>query len=116
MQIFKRVWIEPTVPKELVEQAAEEGFRLRPQYKHQKIGYVVSTAGRKTRVALIEYFLFNAKFGSWYKRSKKFHFHDEYETAQLGDVVIIAPCRKRSKMKAYRLVEVVKKNTAPIRV
>merc|ERR1712039_91273 len=106
----------PTIPTELVESAAAEGFRLRPQYKHQKIGYVVSDAQVKTRVALIEYYLFNAKYGSWYKRSTKIHYHDEYETSKLGDVVLIAPTRKMSKKKTYRLVEVVKNNTAPIRV
>eukprot|EP00913_Durusdinium_trenchii_P002577 g2385.t1 len=58
-----------------------------------KIGYVVSDKMPKTRVALIEYYLFNAKYGSWYKRMKKKHFHDEYEISKLGDVVLIAPYR-----------------------
>merc|ERR1711920_391057 len=100
----------------LVEQAAAEGFRLRPQYNFQKIGYVVSDANKKTRVAHVEYFLFNAKFSTWYKRSSKIHYHDEYETSKMGDVVLIAPYRKVSKKKTHRLVEVVKNNTAPIRV
>eukprot|EP00438_Fugacium_kawagutii_P006736 Skav219148 [mRNA] locus=scaffold1574:788722:789569:- [translate_table: standard] len=75
---------------------------------------------KKTRVALIEYYLFNAKYGGWYKRSKKKHFHDEYELSKLGDVVLIAPYRtglgdvndsaKRSNMKWYRLIEVMRKN------
>mmetsp|Transcript_111953 Transcript_111953/g.289300 ORF Transcript_111953/g.289300 Transcript_111953/m.289300 type:complete len:189 (+) Transcript_111953:92-658(+) len=113
---YKHKWVEPTVPTELVEKAAEEGFRLRPQYNYQKIGYVVSDVNSKTRICLVEYFLFNAKFGAYYMRSKKIHYHDEYETSKLGDVVLIAPSRKMSKKKAYRLVEVVKNNTAPIRV
>ncbi|CAL1138288.1 unnamed protein product [Cladocopium goreaui] len=106
-------WVEPTVPEELVESAKEEGFRLRPTYSHMKIGYVVSDKQKKTRVALIEYYLFNAKYGGWYKRSKKKHFHDEYELSKLGDVVLIAPYRKRSNMKWYRLIEVMRKNDAP---
>mmetsp|Transcript_35455 Transcript_35455/g.48295 ORF Transcript_35455/g.48295 Transcript_35455/m.48295 type:complete len:83 (-) Transcript_35455:11-259(-) len=81
-----------------------------------KIGYVVSDKNIKTRVAHVEYFLFNAKYGAYYKRSRKFHYHDEYEVSKLGDVVLIAPFRRRSKMKTYRLIEVVKKHTAPVRV
>jgi small subunit ribosomal protein S17 len=109
-------WVEPTIPEELVAEAKDEGFALRPKYNHAKIGYVISDCNTKTRVAHVEYFLFNAKYGAYYKKSKKFHFHDEYETAQLGDVVMIAPYRRRSKMKHYRLIEVLKKNDTPIRV
>eukprot|EP00440_Ansanella_granifera_P036603 gb/GFBE01039711.1/.p1 GENE.gb/GFBE01039711.1/~~gb/GFBE01039711.1/.p1 ORF type:complete len:185 (+),score=49.36 gb/GFBE01039711.1/:1-555(+) len=109
-------WVEPTIPEDLVEAAKEEGFRLRPKYSHMKIGYVVSDKNSKTRVALVEYFLFNAKYGAYYKRSKKKHFHDEYEVSKLGDVVLITPYRKKSTMKSYRLVEVLKKSSVPTRV
>merc|ERR1712187_8680 len=106
-------WIEPTIPEELQDEAKKEGFRLRPKYSHMKIGYVVSDFNRKTRVAYCEYFLFSAKYGLYYKRSSKFHFHDEYEISKLGDVVLIAPYRRVSAKKSYRLIEVMKKNTAP---
>mmetsp|Transcript_1350 Transcript_1350/g.3429 ORF Transcript_1350/g.3429 Transcript_1350/m.3429 type:complete len:177 (+) Transcript_1350:52-582(+) len=109
-------WVEPSIPAELVDEAKDDGFSLRPKYNHAKVGYVISDKNAKTRVAYVEYFLFNAKYGAYYKRSKKFHFHDEYETAKLGDVVMIAPYRRRSRMKHYRLIEVLKKNTTPIRV
>mmetsp|Transcript_91151 Transcript_91151/g.283554 ORF Transcript_91151/g.283554 Transcript_91151/m.283554 type:complete len:199 (-) Transcript_91151:229-825(-) len=115
-RVPKWPWVEPTIPQELVDQAREEGFRLRPRYNHMKIGYVVSDKNIKTRVAHVEYFLFNAKYGAYYKRSKKFHYHDEYEVSKLGDVVIIGHFKKRSKMKNYRLIEVMKKNTAPTHV
>merc|ERR1712061_751883 len=108
----RQIWVEPTVAQELVDSAAEEGFTLRPQYNYQKIGYVVSDVHPKTRICHVEYFLFNAKYGHWYKRSSKIHYHDEYESSKLGDVVMIAPTRKLSKRKAYRLIEVVKNNTA----
>ncbi|CAE8665972.1 unnamed protein product [Polarella glacialis] len=114
--IRKLPWVEPTAPQEFVEMAAEDGFRLRPKYNHMKIGYVTSDVNIKTRVALIEYYLFDAKYGSWYKRTSKIHFHDEYEISKIGDVVLVAPCRKQSNMKAHRLVEVMKKNNAPTRI
>jgi len=115
-ELEKKPWVEPTVPEELAEQAAKEGFRLRPKYNSQKVGYVVQDATRKTRACHVEYFLFSTKYGYWYKRSKVKHFHDEYGLSQLGDVVLIAPYRKSSKIKHYRLVEVLKNSTQPVRV
>merc|ERR1712182_11564 len=87
-------WVEPTIPQELVDEAAKEGMRLRPTYHQMKIGYVISAEKPKTRVVLCEYYLFNGKYGMYYKRSKKFHMHDEYGISKLGDVVMLAPCRK----------------------
>eukprot|EP00929_Paragymnodinium_shiwhaense_P009297 TRINITY_DN113420_c0_g1_i1.p1 TRINITY_DN113420_c0_g1~~TRINITY_DN113420_c0_g1_i1.p1 ORF type:complete len:205 (-),score=60.41 TRINITY_DN113420_c0_g1_i1:127-741(-) len=109
-------FVEPTIPEDLVEEASKEGFRLRPKYHHMKVGYVVSDRQKKTRIAHVEYFLFNAKLGAYYKQSKRFHFHDEYEISKLGDVVLIAPFRKKTTMKHYRIIEVLKNNTAPVRV
>lgn len=113
----KRVpFVEPTIPQELIDEAEKEGFRLRPKYHHMKVGYVVSDKNKRTRIAHVEYFLFNAKLGAYYKQSKRFHYHDHYEISKLGDVVLIAPTKKRSNMKAYRIIEVLKNNTAPVRV
>eukprot|EP00416_Gambierdiscus_australes_P033054 CAMPEP_0171092914 /NCGR_PEP_ID=MMETSP0766_2-20121228/38050_1 /TAXON_ID=439317 /ORGANISM="Gambierdiscus australes, Strain CAWD 149" /LENGTH=187 /DNA_ID=CAMNT_0011551261 /DNA_START=38 /DNA_END=601 /DNA_ORIENTATION=+ len=112
----RKPWVEPTVPDELAQEAAADGYRLRPVYSHMKVGYVVSDVNAKTRICHVEYFLFDAKYGAYYRRSKKKHYHDEYEISKLGDVVLITPWKKRSKMKHYRLVEVLKKNTAPVRV
>eukprot|EP00930_Biecheleria_cincta_P062505 TRINITY_DN4797_c0_g1_i2.p1 TRINITY_DN4797_c0_g1~~TRINITY_DN4797_c0_g1_i2.p1 ORF type:complete len:197 (+),score=44.03 TRINITY_DN4797_c0_g1_i2:71-661(+) len=115
-QLKKPKWVEPTLPEELVQQAKEDGFRLRPKYVHMKIGYVIADKQKKTRICLVEYFLFNSKYGVYYKRSKKKHFHDEYELSKLGDVVLITPYRKLSNMKSYRLVEIMKKGEAPTHV
>jgi len=40
-------------------------------------------------------------------RKSKFHVHDEKGTAQPGDRVRIMECRPLSKLKRWRLVEVV---------
>jgi len=71
--------VEPTIPQELIDEAEKEGFRLRPKYHHMKVGYVVSDKNKRTRIAHVEYFLFNAKLGAYYKQSKRFHYHDHYE-------------------------------------
>merc|ERR1712046_82465 len=105
-RVFKKPWVEPTIPQHLVDEAKEQGFRLRPKYHDEKIGYVISDCNKKTRTALVERFVFFSVLGVYTKRSRKIHFHDEYETSKVGDVVVIAPCRKLSGKKAHRLVEI----------
>jgi small subunit ribosomal protein S17 len=41
--------------------------------------------------------------------STKFHAHDEENAAQVGDVVQIMETRPVSKMKRWRLVEIIEK-------
>ncbi|CAK0879045.1 unnamed protein product [Prorocentrum cordatum] len=41
--------------EELVDEATADGYRLRPVYHHQKIGFVVSDFNAKTRICLAEY-------------------------------------------------------------
>ena len=43
------------------------------------------------------------------KKRKKFHAHDEEGTAKMGDIVRITECRPLSRMKHWRLVEVVRR-------
>mmetsp|Transcript_34347 Transcript_34347/g.78263 ORF Transcript_34347/g.78263 Transcript_34347/m.78263 type:complete len:198 (-) Transcript_34347:34-627(-) len=112
----RRPWSEPVPPEEVVAEARERGYRLRPAYNQEKFGYVVSDKNRKTRVCLVEYFLFHTTLGVWYKQSKKKHFHDEYEISKVGDAVLIAPWEKMSSKKSHRLVEVVRSNSGPVRV
>ena len=50
----------------------------------------------------------HAKFGKIVKQVKKFHVHDEESKAQVGDVVRIMETRPLSKMKRWRLVEIIK--------
>ena len=48
------------------------------------------------------------KFRKIIKQSKKFYAHDEEGKAQLGDLVRIMETRPLSKLKRWRLVEVLK--------
>ncbi len=50
----------------------------------------------------------HAKFGKIVKQVKKFYVHDEENKAQIGDTVRIAETRPLSKLKRWRLVEIVK--------
>ncbi|MDP9290824.1 MAG: 30S ribosomal protein S17 [Verrucomicrobiota bacterium] len=50
----------------------------------------------------------HAKFGKIIKQVKKYYVHDEEKKAQLGDVVRIMETRPLSKLKRWRLVEILK--------
>ena len=49
----------------------------------------------------------HAKFGKIVKQMKKFYAHDEENKAKTGDTVRIMETRPLSKLKRWRLVEVV---------
>merc|ERR1711871_366212 len=93
----KDYWVEPTIPKDLYEEAKAEGFRLRPIYNFMKKGFVISDRMSKSRMMLFEYFKYNTKYKIFQKRMKRVMYHDEYEISKLGDVVLIAPFRKLSR-------------------
>ncbi|MCL2889232.1 MAG: 30S ribosomal protein S17 [Eggerthellaceae bacterium] len=72
-------------------------------------GVVVSAAGDKTCVVLIKERKPHPVYGKMMTVSKKFHAHDEENTAGLGDTVQIMETRPLSKMKRWRLVKVIEK-------
>ena len=83
------------------------------QPKHKiEVGEVMSTKMHKTIVVQV----IRKKAHPLYKRvvanKKKFYAHDEEETARLGDVVRIEETRPLSKLKRWKLQEVVRR--API--
>lgn len=72
-------------------------------------GIVVSTAGDKTCVVKVEERKKHALYGKMITRSNKFHAHDENNECGVGDTVSIMETRPLSKLKRWRLVEIVEK-------
>jgi len=72
-------------------------------------GVVVSTAGEKTCVVKVEERKKHPLYGKMITQSKKFHAHDENNDAGVGDTVAIMETRPLSKLKRWRLVEIVEK-------
>ena len=70
-------------------------------------GTVVSDKTDKTVVVLVERQVPHPLYGKNIRRSKKYHAHDEANTAKEGDVVRIEECAPVSKLKTWRLVEKV---------
>ncbi len=73
-----------------------------------RIGEVVSTKMNKTAVVKTITRVPHPKFGKITKQVKKFYVHDEESKAQVGDTVRIMETRPLSKLKRWRLVEIVK--------
>lgn len=74
-----------------------------------RTGVVSSNKMDKTITVTVVRKLKHPKYGKFVKKSKKFHAHDEENTAQPGDLVKIMETRPLSKMKRWRLVEIIEK-------
>ena len=76
--------------------------------RKERVGQVVSTKMKKTAVVETTTRVPHPKFGKIIKQIKRFYAHDEDGKAQIGDTVRIAETRPLSKLKRWRLVEIVK--------
>lgn len=72
-------------------------------------GVVVSAGGDKTCVVEIKIRKPHAVYGKMVTRTTKYHAHDENNDANIGDVVQIMETRPISKMKRWRLTEIIEK-------
>jgi small subunit ribosomal protein S17 len=73
-----------------------------------RIGEVVSNKMQKTVVVETTMRVPHPKFRKIIKSVKKFYAHDEEQKAQIGDLVRIAETRPLSKLKRWRVVEILK--------
>lgn len=86
--------------------AAESNERR--SLRKTRVGEVVSSAMQKTIVVKTVTRVPHPKFGKIVKQISKFHVHDENNQAQVGDRVSIMETKPLSKLKRWRLVEVLK--------
>jgi len=77
--------------------------------RKERQGVVVSTAGDKTCVVMVEERKKHPLYGKMMTHSTKFHAHDEENVAEVGDRVLIMETRPLSKLKRWRLVKIVVK-------
>ena len=70
-------------------------------------GRVISVSGSKSIVVLIERRVRHPLYGKDIRLSNKVHAHDEDCKAGVGDVVRVMETRPVSKLKRWRLVDVV---------
>jgi small subunit ribosomal protein S17 len=73
------------------------------------IGKVTSAKMDKSIVVSVERKIKHPKYGKYFTKTKKFYAHDETNESSLNDVVKIQETRPLSKLKRWRLVEVIEK-------
>ncbi|HRZ86380.1 MAG TPA: 30S ribosomal protein S17 [bacterium] len=78
--------------------------------RKNRVGTVISDAMEKTIVVQCQRSYRHPLYQKVIKTATKFYAHDEKNECKKGDVVKITSTRPLSKLKRWRLVEVVKKS------
>lgn len=79
--------------------------------RQSKIGVVTSTKMQKTIVVKVTRTIQHPLYGRYVRVHKKFYAHDEHGEARPGDTVRIVETRPLSKLKRWRLAEIVSRST-----
>jgi small subunit ribosomal protein S17 len=74
----------------------------------EKVGTVISNKMQKTIVVAVISLKKHRIYKRTYKQTKHFYAHDEDNVCQIGDTVRIRETRPLSKLKRWKLVEVLK--------
>ncbi len=96
--------------------ASTQGTAPKMGRRQQKVGRVVSNKMDKTIVVAVESLKKHRIYKRTYKHTKRFQAHDEENTCQVGDTVRIEESRPLSKMKHWRLVEIIKRGSGIVPV
>ena len=84
--------------------------------RKERVGEVISNKMTKTIVVRVERRFPHPKFKKVITGYKKFYVHDEKAEAKVGDRVRIEETRPLSKLKRWRLVEVVEHSSGVVPV
>jgi small subunit ribosomal protein S17 len=79
------------------------------EMKRQVVGVVVSNNMDKTVVVAVERVVKHAMYHKFIKRRTKFAAHDEQNSCQIGDKVVITESRPISRSKRWRVSKIVEK-------
>jgi small subunit ribosomal protein S17 len=85
----------------MTEEISKRGIRK------SRVGVAVSDAKNKTVVVRVERRSRHPLYGKVVRSYKKFHAHDEENKTRVGDTVRIVEARPISKMKRWRMTEVI---------
>jgi len=72
-----------------------------------RIGFVVSNKMNKSVVVLVERIVRHKIYGKFIRRRVKYMAHDAANACQIGDKVLIEECRPLSRMKRWRVRNIV---------
>jgi len=94
----------------VVEAAASKPAAESAANKNEKVGEVVSTKMHKTIVVQVSRRVPHPLYRRIVMKHKKFYAHDEENSAREGDVVRIVECRPLSRLKRWRLADVIRRS------
>jgi small subunit ribosomal protein S17 len=94
-------------PTQPAPEPGEPGKRLNRRKVRE--GIVVSDAMTSTVVVAVVDRVRHRKYGKTVQRTKRLYVHDAEDTAKVGDRVRVAETRPISKLKRWRLTEVVER-------
>ncbi len=95
--------------QELSLAASQQPASVTRGSRKTRTGEVISSSMNKTIVVRTVTRVPHPKFGKIVKQMKRFYVHDEQNQAKTGDTVRIMETRPLSKLKRWRLVEVIQK-------
>ncbi len=82
---------------------------IQKKNRRELLGLIVSDKMNKSVVVQVERFIQHKVYKKYIKRYKKYHAHDENNECNMGDTVKIIETRPLSKLKRFRVCEIVKK-------
>lgn len=77
--------------------------------KSSKVGVVKSNGADKTVVVKVENFVMDPLYQRFVRTSSKFAAHDEDNSCNVGDRVLIEECRPLSKRKRWRVRQIIER-------
>jgi small subunit ribosomal protein S17 len=92
---------------ETQNQTAPEGMDR--SNRKTRIGLVVSDRADKTVTVRVERRFSHPLYGKQVAKTKKYHAHDEENQYRVGDTVRIVETRPLSKMKRWRVAELIER-------
>ena len=76
--------------------------------KKERIGIVVSSKSEKTIVVAVQTRYAHPKYGKILIKTKRYMAHDEKNSCNSGDIVLLEECPPYSKKKTWNLKQIVK--------
>lgn len=77
--------------------------------RKERIGVVTSNKMEKSVTVAVKWKEKHPIYGKFVSKTKKYHAHDEKNECNIGDTVRLMETRPLSKMKRWRVVEIVEK-------
>lgn len=77
--------------------------------RKERVGVVSSNKMDKTITVAVKWKEKHPIYGKFVSKTKKFHAHDEKNECNIGDTVRIMETRPLSKLKRWRLTEIIER-------